>query len=107
VASCLEQFAPARGRLAEALEIALASKTYITITNILPFVAYFLAENGRVEQGLELWALVQTQPFVAHSKWFADLVGAEFAALAASVPTQAKEAAGEQGRTLGGIDIGG
>jgi tetratricopeptide (TPR) repeat protein len=99
-ACCLDQLQPARLHLAEALESALGDKAYITIVYILPFAAHFLAATGKLERGIELWALAQTQPFVANSKWFADLVGGEFAALTTSLPPEVVEADRERVRAL-------
>jgi predicted ATPase/DNA-binding CsgD family transcriptional regulator/Flp pilus assembly protein TadD len=99
-ACCLDQLAPARQHLAEALESALVAKTYMTVVYALPFVAYYLATTGRVERGVEIWQLARTQPLVAHSTWFADVVGRELASLAASLPPEVVEAAGERGRAL-------
>jgi predicted ATPase len=92
--------APARQYLAEALDSALVAKTYMTVVYALPFVAYYLATTGRVERGVEIWQLARTQPLVAHSTWFADVVGRELASLAASLPPEVVEAAGERGRAL-------
>jgi ATP/maltotriose-dependent transcriptional regulator MalT len=99
-ACCLGQLAPARQYLAEALESALAAKTYITIVYTLPFAAHFLATTGHVERGVELWELARTQPFVANSTWFADVAGRELEELAASLPPEAVHAARERGRAL-------
>jgi predicted ATPase/ATP/maltotriose-dependent transcriptional regulator MalT len=96
-AACrLGQLALARQYLAE----ALADKTYLTVIYSLPFVACFLATTGCVERGVEIWELARTQPLVAHSTWFADVVGRELASLAASLPPEVVEAARERGRAL-------
>jgi predicted ATPase/DNA-binding CsgD family transcriptional regulator len=90
----------ARQYLAQALEGALAVKAYITVVYILPFVAYFLATTGQVQRGVELWELAQTEPFVAHSKWFADVVGRELVEIAAALPPEAGYVARERSRAL-------
>jgi predicted ATPase/DNA-binding CsgD family transcriptional regulator len=90
----------ARQHLAQAFESALAVKTYVTVVYILPFVAHYLATTGQVERGIELWELARTQPLVANSKWFGDVVGRELKALAAALPPEVVEAAGERGRAL-------
>jgi predicted ATPase/DNA-binding CsgD family transcriptional regulator len=100
-AACrLGQLAPARQYLSEALENALVVKYYMVVVYALPFVACFLATAGRVERGVEIWQLARSQPLVAHSTWFADVVGRELASLAASLPPEVVEAAGERGRAL-------
>jgi serine/threonine protein kinase/predicted ATPase len=96
----LDQLALARQYLSKALESVLASKTYRAIVYALPFVAYFLATTGRVERGLELWQRARMEPLVAHSKWFADVVGRELNDLATALPPGVAHAAGERGRSL-------
>jgi predicted ATPase/DNA-binding CsgD family transcriptional regulator len=100
IACRLGQLALTRQYLAEALDSALAAKTYMALVYALPFVACFLATAGRVERGIEIWQLARTQPLVAHSTWFADVVGRELASLAVSLPPEVVEAAGERGRAL-------
>lgn len=67
----------------------------------LPFAAHFLVKTGSIEQGLELWELAKTQPSIANSTWFADVAGRELEAMAAALPPEVVEVAGERGRTLG------
>jgi predicted ATPase/DNA-binding CsgD family transcriptional regulator/Flp pilus assembly protein TadD len=100
VACCQGQLAPARQYLVEALDSALAAKTYMALVYTLPFIAHFLATTGYLERGLELWELARTQPLVTNSKWFADLVGQELEAVATALPPEVAGAARERGRAL-------
>jgi predicted ATPase/DNA-binding SARP family transcriptional activator len=87
-ACCQGHLVAARRHLVSALERALASKAYIPAVYILPFMAHFLATTGHVERGAALWELARKQPFVAHSVWFADVVGKRIAVAAASLPPE-------------------
>jgi ATP/maltotriose-dependent transcriptional regulator MalT len=76
---CQGQLEAARRHLAAALEKALDSKAYVPAVYTLPFVAHFLITTGHAERGAAIWELARTQPFVANSVWFADLVGKQIA----------------------------
>jgi predicted ATPase/DNA-binding SARP family transcriptional activator len=99
-ARCLGRLAPARQYLAEALATSLATKSFGPLVYTLPFVALLLASSGQVARGLQIWELARTQPFVAQSRWFADVAGRELAALAATLPPAAVAAARAQDRML-------
>jgi hypothetical protein len=84
-ACCQGHLKDARRHLAAGLEKALASKAYVPAVYTLAFAAHFLITTGRVERGAVLWELALTQPFVAHSVWFADLVGKQIASVIAGM----------------------
>jgi predicted ATPase/DNA-binding SARP family transcriptional activator len=74
-ACCQGQLEAARGHLTAGLERALVSKAYVPAVYTLPFVGHLLVTAGHVERGATIWDMSQAHPFVAHSVWFADLVG--------------------------------
>ena len=48
---------------------------------------------------MELYALASRYPYVANSRWFADVFGRYIDALAATLPPEVAEAARERGRS--------
>jgi tetratricopeptide (TPR) repeat protein len=100
-AACrLGQWPQARQHLADALTSTLALKTYMPAVYALPGVALLLAATGAGTRAIEIWTLAKCHPFVANSRWFADVAGRELEAVAASLPPEVAEAARERGRTL-------
>jgi tetratricopeptide (TPR) repeat protein len=101
-AACrLGQLPEARRYFAEALTGALAFGSYIPAVFALSGVALLLATSGKAARAVdEVWALCQRHPYVANSKWFADVAGRELEALTASLPLEVAEAAKERGRSL-------
>jgi hypothetical protein len=63
-------------------------------------VALLLATTGDHARAVEIWALAKCHPLITHSKWFEDVAGRELSDLAATLPTEAAEAAQARGRTL-------
>lgn len=60
-------------------------------------IALLLADDGRVEEAVELYAAVSSLGFIAKSRFRHDLVGAELAAVAAALPPEVVEAARARG----------
>jgi tetratricopeptide (TPR) repeat protein len=88
----------ARGSLCEGLRAAVGKGSYIPLLYALPPPARLLVAGGRVERAAELYALAMQQPFVAHSRWFDDVVGQHVAAAAEALPADVVAAAQERGR---------
>jgi tetratricopeptide (TPR) repeat protein len=82
----LGDLAAARQYLTEALRIAVALRTFVPKAVTLALTARLLAEQGQVEQAVELYALLERYPFVARSHFFADVAGRPVAAAAAALP---------------------
>jgi predicted ATPase len=61
-------------------------------------MALLLANQGKKEQAVELYALVSCHPYVANSRWFEDVTGRHIAAVAATLPPEVVAAAQERGR---------
>ena len=88
----------ARRHLYEALRAAVEKGSFIPLLYALPPVAVLLVGEGEVERAVELYALALQQPFVAHSRWFEDVVGRHVAAAAEALPPEVVAAAQERGR---------
>jgi hypothetical protein len=57
-----------------------------------------LADQGKTEQAVELYALASRYPYVANSRWFEDVAGRHIAAAAATLSPDVVAAAQERGR---------
>jgi hypothetical protein len=89
--------------LVTALERAGKGPRFLELMTVLAGIALLLADEGRVERAVELYALASRYPFVANSRWFKDVAGQYIAAGAATLHPQAAPAAQERGR---GQDLG-
>jgi hypothetical protein len=87
-----------RRYLHEALRAAVEKGSFIPLLYALPPAAHLLVDEGEVERAVELYALALQQPFVAHSRWFEDIVGRHVAAAAEALPPEVVAAAQERGR---------
>jgi hypothetical protein len=58
---------------------------------IFATAALYLAEQGKYEQAVGTYALVSWHPLVAHSKWFAGVIGQHIDAAAATLPEKVAE----------------
>ena len=56
------------------------------------------AAQGKPEQAVELYALASCHPYIANSRWFADVAGRDIEAVAEKVPPEVVAAAQERGR---------
>jgi hypothetical protein len=88
----------ARQHLSHALEIAQESEAVLPLLWALPAMALLLADEGQIERAVELYALASRYPFVAHSRWFEDVVGNTLAEVAATLPADQVAVLQERGR---------
>ncbi len=100
VACCQRRFAQACPHFVEALQSALALKDYVHLVAALPGVALFLSLTGEIVRAVEVWELALGLPFVANSRWHADVVGQPVEAAAAAIAPDEREAARARGRAL-------
>jgi predicted ATPase/DNA-binding SARP family transcriptional activator len=84
--------------LAEALQIAVETRSFRPATLILPVLALLLLEQGEPERAVELYALASRHPHVANSRWFEDVAGRHIAAVAETLPPEVVAAAQARGR---------
>jgi tetratricopeptide (TPR) repeat protein len=101
VAACaargLGDLRQARAHLDEALWTTAEIGEFAPLMHALPALALLLADQGEVEQAVELYALASRHPFVANSRWFEDVAGKHIAAVAATLPPDVVAAAQERG----------
>jgi predicted ATPase/DNA-binding SARP family transcriptional activator len=88
----------ARQHLCHALEIAQESRAVPPLMWALPATALLLEGEGENERAVELYALSSRFPLVAKSHWFADIVGNQIAAIAATLPPDVVRAAQARGQ---------
>ncbi|MGC9349289.1 MAG: hypothetical protein ACP5JG_14200, partial [Anaerolineae bacterium] len=86
----------ARRYLGEALRIAADLDVCVPLVLALPAIALLQADEGEVEQAVELYELARRYPFVANSRWFEDVVERHITAVTASLPPDVSATA--QGR---------
>lgn len=80
----------------EAIEQQSALKLALTFT----VAACLHTVQKEPEQAITLYALAQQQPFIANSRWFADVVGKRITAVAAHLSPEAIAAAKARGQTM-------
>jgi predicted ATPase/DNA-binding CsgD family transcriptional regulator len=90
----------AKKALREALEIAINLETPMYKANVLTAAAMLALLEEDIERAVEYYALATSHPFVANSRWFADMIGRPIAAAAAILPSDTVATAQERGRSL-------
>ena len=71
-----------------------------TLALSLTLAAYLTATQGEPEQGLTLYAVAQQNPFIANSRWMADVVGERITAVTQTLSPETIAAAQAKGKTL-------
>ncbi|UCC88139.1 MAG: tetratricopeptide repeat protein, partial [Anaerolineales bacterium] len=86
----------------EALQVAASSQAAVAFVSedVLAATACILAQQGRPELALELYALASRHPRVANSSWFEDVAGRHVAQVAACLPPEVAQAARARGQAL-------
>jgi tetratricopeptide (TPR) repeat protein len=91
----------ARANLQEALEIGLDPHNPILISMTLPAVALYRAVQGETDAATELYALATSQPYIANSLWYQEVVGQHIAAaLPPNVAAKERELAQDLWQTV-------
>ena len=98
VAHRLGQLTPAERHLYEALWTAAEIGAFVPLMFALPGIALLLADQGKVERAVELYALASRYPYVGNSRWFEDVFGRHIAVVAATLPPEVVTAAQARGR---------
>jgi tetratricopeptide (TPR) repeat protein len=88
----------ARQHLCHALEIAQESGAVPPLLWALPAMALLLADLGKGERAVEIYALASRYGFVANSHLWEDIAGHKIAVLAATLPQEVVAAAQKWGR---------
>jgi tetratricopeptide (TPR) repeat protein len=97
VALRLGQVSTARQRLYEALQLDATIGSFGSSVTAVAAMALLLAEQGRQEKAVELYATASRYPLISNSRWFQDIVGKHITTVAMSLPSQAVAAAQERG----------
>lgn len=90
----------ARRHLITELTEALETLAHARVKVALLGFALLYADQGKVEEAVRLHALVNRYPYIANSRWFADIAGDHLKAVAAELPATVAEEIKEQGRNL-------
>jgi tetratricopeptide (TPR) repeat protein len=80
------------------LRLSAESRSLWALLYTLPGVAALLADRGKAERAVEIYALAACYPFVANSRWFEDVAGKDIAAAAEALPPEVVAAAQARGR---------
>jgi predicted ATPase/DNA-binding CsgD family transcriptional regulator len=93
--------------IASTLDRASKGQRFVELMVALAGIALLLADEGKAERAVELYALASRQPFVANSRWFEDVVGRHISVVADTLPPHVAAAARERGRRRGlGATVG-
>jgi predicted ATPase/tetratricopeptide (TPR) repeat protein len=84
--------------LCEALRIAVASHSRFVLFSLPAALVVILADRGRWEQAVEAYSAVMTDPIVANSHWFANLVEPRLAKAREALPREAYQSAEQRGQ---------
>ncbi|MEJ2737781.1 MAG: BTAD domain-containing putative transcriptional regulator, partial [Anaerolineae bacterium] len=94
----LGRFTHAEQCLYDALKILTETQALVPSLYLLPAAALLWAERDGGRQAVALYALASLYPFVSKSRWFEDVAGREISDIAATLLTDARQAAEERGR---------
>ena len=100
VEAALGQTAAAQQHLLSELAGAGERKDKLNLANALAAAAFLYAMKNESVSAVELYTLAQQHPFVANSRWFADVVGKRVTAVRALLSPEAAMAAAARGETL-------
>jgi predicted ATPase len=94
----LGQENPARESLQEALYIEVGTHSRFTLFTLPAALVVLLADAGRWEKAVEAYAAVMTDPIVANSRWFTDMIGNRMELAREHLPEKVYQAAEARGR---------
>lgn len=88
----------ARRYLRQALQVELKLREYSQLLELLEALALYRALEGDVLGAVEIWTLAGSHPYLANSKWSADVIGRPREAMLEGMDPAAIAAARERGR---------
>jgi DNA-binding SARP family transcriptional activator/predicted ATPase len=88
----------AKIHLDEALQIAAETGSWQACLHVIGKTAVFMALQGEVELGVEVYALATSYPYLGNSIYWEDCAGKQMAELAEGIPEAARIAAIERGK---------
>jgi tetratricopeptide (TPR) repeat protein len=89
---------PARALFKEAIQIAVKSHSRFTLFVLPAPVIVILADNGYWEQAVEAYTVLMTDPLVANSRWFTEIIGNRMELARQYLPEATYQAAEARGR---------
>jgi len=96
----LGRVSAARRQLQSELIAAVQRKDELNLANIMAAAAFLQATENEAVSALEYYTLAQQHPFIANSRWFADVVGKRVAAASATLSSEAALLAATRGETM-------
>jgi hypothetical protein len=84
--------------LREAVDIFVKVRSRFTLFTLATAVVILLADTGKLEQAVEAYSAVMTDPIVANSRWFVDMVGNRMDLAKENLPEDVYQAAEKRGR---------
>jgi len=91
--------------LQEALSIAIKAHNRATLITLAAALVVLLVDSGRWEQAVEAYYAGMTDPIVANSCWFADMVGNRIGLARERLPEDVRQAAEQRGREMDFFDL--
>jgi tetratricopeptide (TPR) repeat protein len=88
----------ARSHLDESLQIAAETGSWQACLQVVGKTAFFMALQGEVERGVEVYALATSYPYLGNSIFWMDSVGKQMTKLAAGLSEEGRIASIERGR---------
>jgi tetratricopeptide (TPR) repeat protein len=90
----------AQAELLEVIQSTARQQVFLPVLFALPAIALMLAEQGRPERAVELYALAWRHPVIANARNFIDSFGRPLEAVVAALPPDIAAAAQARGRAL-------
>ncbi|MCP4359149.1 MAG: hypothetical protein GY796_14130 [Chloroflexi bacterium] len=100
VATIEEETAVAQQYIIQAIQEAVEQQIEVKLAASFAVAACLNAVQEEPEQAITLYALAQQHPFVANSRWFADVIGNRVTAAAATLPPEVVTAAQARGQAM-------
>ena len=89
-----------KAAILEALQIATDIKNYLALMYALPAAALLMVDNNKIEQAVEIIALVKQYPLLARSRWMDDTATQVVESAAAVLAPDVVKVAQAHGRSL-------
>ena len=83
-----------------AFQALCQEKNFFRLLTALPGIARWQLAHGLVEQAITTYTVAAQYPFVANSRWFADVAGNEITSAAQKLPPEQYQAAVERARKV-------
>lgn len=88
----------AKGHIRVGLQKGLDISSYLVLIPALGAAALYLADQGDLERGIEIYALASRHPWIGKSRWYQDVIEEPLINLTASLSPEVIAAARKRGR---------